>query len=116
MTTNSYIFAWDMHGIESIIPITQYEEWDRDRTFKLLKDEDPGRNPLYSIVQTLLLRARYNSHRHYEIYAVDCNFDIGEEEWRKIWEEDPQGTADLIRNRGQKIYSDRVNKCSVLIE
>ena len=115
MTTNAYIFAWDQQGIESIIPITEYEEWDRDNTMRILKNEPTERNPLWSILQNLILRAKANGHRHYEIYSVDCAFAIDEQEWRDIWTADPQGTADLIRARGVKIYSDREDRSSQLI-
>lgn len=115
MTTNAYIFAWDQTGIESIIPITQYEEWDKKNTWNALINQPTERNPLTSIVQSLVLRARYNPQRHYEIYAIDCDFDIDEKEWRKIWEENPQGTADLIRSRGEKLYSDRADRNSQVI-
>lgn len=115
MTTNAYLFAWDQTGIESIIPITQYEEWDKENTMRILKDEPTERNPLWSVLQSLILRARYNSQRHYEIYSVDCAFPIDEAEWREIWANDPQGTADLIRERGVKIYSDREDRSSQVI-
>lgn len=115
MTTNAYIFAWDMYGIESIIPITQYEEWDKRNTWNALVDTPLERNPLTSIVQSLLLRARYNPQRHYEIYSVDCGAEMDEEFWRQQWEEYPQETAKLIRERGQKIYSDRASKRGVKI-
>lgn len=107
MTSNAYIFAWDQTGIESIIPISKYEDIDRDNTMRILADQPVEKNNLGQILSTLTLRARFNQHRHYEIYAIDCGFDIDEEEWRKIWEENPQETADLIRKRGVKIYSDR---------
>lgn len=115
MTTNAYIFAWDMYGIESIIPITKYEEYDKTNTWNALIDAPQVRNPLTSIVQSLILRARYNSQRHYEIYAIDCEGELDEAFWRKQWEEYPQETADLIRNRGEKIFSDRIGKRGVKI-
>lgn len=115
MTTNAYIFAWDQTGIDSIVPIGQYEEWDKNNTWNVLTDQPVKRNPLNSILQSLLLRARYNSQRHYEIYSVDCAFPIDEAEWREIWQENPQATADLIRERGQKIYSDREDRTSQVI-
>ena len=115
MTTNAYIFAWDQTGIDSIIPITQYEEWDKKNTWNVLTDQPLVRNPLMGIVQSLVLRARYNSQRHYEIYSVDCAFAMDEKEWREIWEENPQATADLIRERGVKIYSDREDRKSQVI-
>lgn len=105
MTVNAYIFSWDCHGIESIIPITQYEEWDKTNTMRILKGERQIRNPLDDIVRNLLVRARYNSQRGYEIYAVDCDESMDETFWIKAWNENPQSTAQLIRDHGHKLYS-----------
>ena len=115
MTTNAYIFAWDQTGIDSIVPIGQYEEWDKNNTWNVLNDQPVKRNPLNSILQSLILRAKYNSQRHYEIYSVDCAFPMDEAEWREIWANDPQGTADLIRERGYQIYSDREDRTRQVI-
>jgi len=114
-TKNAFIFSWDQLGIESIIPITQYEFHDQENTMRLLRDQKRIRTPLDSIVKSLLLRARFNSQRHYEIYAIDCTKEMNEEFWRKQWEEYPQETAELIRERGHKLYSDRANTKQVKI-
>lgn len=110
MTINAFIFSWDHCGIESIIPISKYEHHDKENTIRMLKGDDPIRNPLHGIIQSLILRARYNTHRHYEIYAIDCSKELDEEFWLKQWNENPQFTADLIRERGHKIFSDRMTK------
>lgn len=107
MTCNAFIFSWDMHGIESIIPITQYEHWDKQNLIKMLSDRPTERNPLNSIVRNLILRAQFNQQRHYEIYAVECHAELDEKFWWTQWEEQPQFTADLIRERGHKLYSNR---------
>lgn len=107
LTCNAYIFCWDETGIESIVPITQYENWDAENTFRVLTDQPTQRNPLYSIIQMMILRARANQQRHYEIYAIDCTSDMDTAFWQKQWHCQPQATADLIRERGEKIYSDR---------
>lgn len=116
MTTNAFIFAWDQLGIEAIVPITKYEGWDEQNTWNILKGEKPERNPLNGIIQQLTLRAMFNPQRHYEIYAIDCDESLDEEFWRKQWEEHPQATADLIREKGHKFYSDRADKKRVVIE
>jgi hypothetical protein len=115
MTTNAYLISWDMTGLEAVVPITQYEQWDRDNTFRILKDEPTARNPLDNIIQGMLLRARFNNHRHYEIYAIDCVDEISESDIRHMFATDPQASADLIRDRGQRLYSDRVNQRQVAI-
>jgi hypothetical protein len=35
--------------------------------------------------------------------------------WREQWEEYPQSTAELIRERGHKLYSDRANTKEIKI-
>lgn len=107
MTINAFIFAWDQYGIESIIPITKYEHWDKQNLMNLLGDKPRQRNPLNEIVRNLILRAKVNSQRHYEIYAIDCSAELDEEFWREQWQEHPQVTAELIRERGHKLHSDR---------
>jgi hypothetical protein len=110
MTTNAFIFAWDQFGIESIVPISQYEHWDKHQLMEMLRDKPRQRNPLDLIVRNLVLRAQVNAQRHYEIYAIDCEKDMDEKFWRKIWAEDPQGVAELIRERGHKLFSARRTK------
>lgn len=106
----TFVFSWDMYGIESIIDVSEYEHIDRDNTLRILKGEEKIRNPIHSILQGLLIRARFNTQRHYEIYAVDCDDSLDTDFWTKQWKSEPQFTADLIRERGRKLYSDRLTK------
>ena len=115
MTTNAFIFSWDQNGIESIVPITQYENWDAENTFRVLADQPAMRNPLNFILHNMILRARANSQRHYEIYAIDCDESLDETFWREQWESEPQATANLIRERGEKIHCDRRKQQPVII-
>ena len=115
MTSNAFIFSWCNEGIESIIPITQYEHWDKQNLMNMLAEKPTQRNPLDTIVRNLLLRARFNSQRHYEIYAIDCDKDLDEQFWREQWEENPQFTAELVRERGHKLFSDRATKNAVIV-
>lgn len=115
MTTNAFIFSWDQLGIESIVPITQYEHWDKQNLIKMLSEKPTVRNPLNTIVNNLIMRARFNPQRHYEIYAVDCDASLDEKFWKEQWEQYPQETAELIRERGHRLYSDRENRSKVKI-
>jgi hypothetical protein len=114
-TKNAFIFSWDNMGIESIVPISQYEFHEQENTIRLLKDQKRINNPLNGVVRSLLLRARFNPQRHYEIYAIDCSEEMDEEFWREQWEKYPQTTAELIRERGHKLYSDRVETHKIKI-
>lgn len=114
MTTNAFIFAWDMYGIESIVPITQYESIDKENLLRVLKEQEKIRNPLNGIVRSLVLRANVNSHRNYEIYAVDCAPEMDLKFWQLHWAENPQGMADILRERGHKIYSTKETRQPVI--
>jgi hypothetical protein len=103
-TKNAFIFSWDNTGIESIVPISQYEHIEQQNLIRILGEKPTERNPLDSIVQSLLLRARYNTHRHYEIYAVDCTEEM-----------DEKFTAELIRERGHKLFSNRAETHKIKI-
>ena len=115
MTTNAFIFSWDMYGVESIVPITQWEHWDKNNLIRLLKEEKTEPNPLDRIVHNLIMRATFNPQRHYEIYTITVEEGISEDDVREMFEQDPQGSADLIRDRGNQIYSDRVDRAEVKI-
>ena len=57
MTKNAYLIYWCNEGLESVVPVSQYEEIDVANTFRILADEDPVRNPVNTIIQGMLLRA-----------------------------------------------------------
>jgi len=115
MTTNAYLVYWCEEGLESVIPISEYEQVDRDNTFRVLNNQEPIRNPVNSLVQNMILRARYNTQRHYELYAIDCDHSINKTDIEQMFESDPQAAADLFRKRGHRLYSDRVEKHRVKI-
>lgn len=115
MTTNAYILSWDMTGLESVVPITQYEDWDQQTMIDILAGNKVKKSPLNGIIQTLVLRARFNTQRHYEIYAIDCDASISAEDWRRMFDDNPQGSADLVRSRGVKIHSDRADPSYIKI-
>jgi hypothetical protein len=65
--------------------------------------------------QHLLLRARYNSQRHYEIYSVEATDGITAEDIQDMFEASPQTAADTIRRLGHCLHSDRAQKNRVAI-
>jgi len=62
-----------------------------------------------------MLRARYNTQRHYEIYIVTATDGITAEDIQKMFEANPQMSADTIRRIGQCVHSDRVQEDRVVI-
>lgn len=115
MTVNAYLLSWDMYGLEACVPITQYERWNKQQLIQILKENKSKPNPLDSIINMMLWRARANSHRHYEIYGIECDESITEQDLRDMFENDPQGSAELIRQKGVKFYSDRVRSDTIKI-
>jgi hypothetical protein len=104
MTGNLYLLSWDMLGLDSVVNITAIE---KEATWAALQDK-PNRS-LGGVVNAVLFRARANSQRHYEVYTVTMDSGITDQDIRAMFEENPQAMADLIRERGHKIYSDRYN-------
>ena len=115
MTTNAYLVYWCSEGLESVVPISEYEHIDTENTFRILSNQDPIRNPMYSIIQMMILRGQFNTQRHYELYAIDCDQTIDKQDIEQMFEDDPQSAADLIRSRGVKVFSDRAVKNRVKI-
>ena len=115
MTTNAYLVYWCNEGLEGVVPISQYEEIDVANTFRILADEDPVRNPINTIIQTMLLRARCNTQRHYELYAIEADPGISGRDIESMFRANPQSSADTIRRIGVKLWSDRINTDRIVI-
>ena len=116
MTTNAYLVYWSSEGLESVTPVGHYEQIDVENTFRILNNEDPMRNPVNTLIQTMILRARYNSHRHYELYAITAVDGITGPDIEGMFEVAPNEAAKTIRSIGIKLYSDRAVKKRVVIE
>ena len=107
---HQFVVVWDNTGLEYIGDITLDEQ---QRTWSALKGE-----PLKYTIPNLghpMLRARYNTQRHYEIYIVTATDGITAEDIREMFEANPQMSADTIRRLGQCVHSDRMQEDRVLI-
>lgn len=115
-----FILVWDMYGLESVVPVSEIEATmhavEQQRLIDILSDphlrdthRSPGRT-LNEIVGALLMRARINSQRCYEVYSIHVDSSIDADTLRTMFENDPQGSAELIRNRGSKIWCGRQTK------
>jgi hypothetical protein len=108
-----------MTGLEAVVDITQNliegELREKDILFDRIKDpdqkfENEPVSKVNRIIQMMTLRARVNSQRHYEIYYLHTSTDITKADLDRYFLDNPQGTAELIRERGTKLYSDRISK------
>jgi hypothetical protein len=114
---NNFLVVWDMLGLESIFSVdealNEVESYEKDKTWKILKGESVGKRPNPIPLQMLIMRARYNSQRSYEIYSFKTSMSMNEV--RKLFADDPQPIVDWIRANGNKIYSDYVKSKSKVI-
>lgn len=102
-----FAIMWDCYGLEAVARIPD----PADTTFALLKGAPPPETPN---INMWALRARFNTQRNYEIYLITATPGIDEDDIRKMFEADPQGSADTIRRIGQKFFSDRETKERVI--
>lgn len=100
-----YIISWCHEGLETVQEIHDPEA---EQVWAVLNNTTPD-NRETKMIYMMMMRARANTHRHYEIYAVNTDDSISAEDLTSMFKDDPQYAADLLRNRGVKVYSDRVN-------
>lgn len=103
-----YLAMWDMYGLECLIDTG---ELHKQYMWSVLT-ETP--KPDVPNLQMLILRAKMNSQRCYEIYSFNANDDLSEESIKQAFEINPQGMVDFIRTNGKKIFSDRTDKKAVI--
>lgn len=97
----TFCVMWDCHGLEAVGEIID----PAMKTWAVLANKPVPREDFN--VMHWQMRARFNSHRYYEIYAIGVDGGITQEDIVEMFRADPQYAADLIRSRGEKIYSDR---------
>lgn len=101
--SHTFAVMWDCDGLEAVVDITDLEH---QRTFAMLKGIE---RPPYQIPNLLhwRLRAQANPQRHYEIYVLQVEAGITEDDVREAFEVNPQQIVDVIRQNGHKFYSNR---------
>jgi hypothetical protein len=109
--SHQFLIMWDQLGLECCIDVTEDQQ---RRMWQQLKGEPVSESAIPNY-QHLLLRARYNSQRHYEIYSVEATDGITAEDIQEMFEANPQSAADTIRRLGHCLHSDRAEKHRVLI-
>ena len=97
----AFAVMWDCHGLEAVAEI-----YDPALKVWAILGNKPVPSENFNI-EHWKLRARYNTHRHYEIYAIGVDGNISKEDLVEMFKQDPQSAADLIRAQGEKLYSDR---------
>jgi hypothetical protein len=104
----SFVATWDIYGLEAIYDLgpvqAEIEAWEKLNIVAILKDQETTPHPTPIPLQQMILRARMNSQRVYEIYGFKSTFDI--EEVKHLFNTKPQVIVEWIRLNGYKVYSD----------
>ena len=108
---HQFLVMWCNEGLECVVDITEDEQ---RRMWQQLKGEKVSETSVPNVYH-MILRARYNQQRAYEIYTVTATEGITADDIRDMFENSPQTAADTIRERGHCIHSDRVQEDRVLI-
>lgn len=109
-TENRFIVVWDCNGLESIFDVNKElkarEDWEKQQIFDVLNEVSSGVYQTTIPLQMLLLRAKANMQRSYEIYEFNTTMSM--EDVQDIFSNSPQIIVDWIRENGNKIHSDYV--------
>lgn len=97
--TRKFLVSWCNEGLETLYDLTA---WEQARLWNILKETTENDAPRLNM---MILRARANSHRQYEIYIFETD-DLDREQVSEAFETTPQFMAEFIRKNGSKIYSD----------
>lgn len=113
-----YIVSWDNLGVEFFEDITDHhpDNWARENLFESLNKGEIVRKGLSFNLNALILRAKMNHHRHYEIYAFTSTDEISAEDIQSWFERDPQEFANWVReNHSLELYNDRKKSKDVIV-
>lgn len=105
----TFCVMWDCNGLEAIGEFVD----PAMKTWAVLANKPVPREDFN--VFHWQLRAQYNTHRHYEIYAIRVDSSITQEDIAEMFRTDPQYAADLIRARGERIYGHRRTKKDAIV-
>ena len=103
MTTSKsrvYICMWDENGFETLKDCTS---WERDTFLATIAGRDLKPAPVN--LQAMMMRARFNPQRAYEIWTFNTEESLDEDTLWRYAEETPQALVDMIRNRGKQLYA-----------
>ena len=109
--SHQFLIMWCNEGLDCCIDITEDQQ---RRMWQQLKGELVSESAIPNL-NHIMLRARFNTHRHYEIYTCEATDGITAEDIKEMFEVSPQTAADTIRRLGHCLHSDRATKDRVLI-
>ena len=114
-----FLISFDCNGLETLQDITEYhpDNWDKNQLLGVMMGKAYKKAPIHQQIGMMIMRARFNTQRHYEIYVQQAEDDISAKDFAAAFNSNPQFWADYCReHHSVKLYSDRVPKGSRVIE
>jgi hypothetical protein len=114
-----FLISFDCDGLECLQDITEYhpDNWDKNQLMAVMMGKAYKAAPIHKQISMMIMRARFNTQRNYEIYIQQSDDDITAGDFATAFNANPQFWADWVRsNHSVKLYSDRVPKGSRVIE
>lgn len=109
---NKFLAMWDNLGLETVIDLNAYylehDAWEKKKSWAVLKGEELNEHEPRIPLQEMILRARFNNQRHYEIYIFTT--DENEQFVRDMFAFQPQAMVDTIRKCGHKVFGERAER------
>ena len=100
---NKFLIIWDMYGLEAALNLDNMIQKKIEATLKEENISILESDPVWAL-NFYTMRARFNSHRNYEIYSINLPNGITSDDVIKMFENNPQHMAELIREKGVKFY------------
>lgn len=107
MTTSKsrvYICMWDENGFETLKDCTA---WERETFLNTIAGK--ALKPAPVNLQAMMMRARFNPQRAYEIWTFNTTEELDEEALWVYADTNPQALVDMIRDRGKQLYANSKN-------
>jgi len=114
-----FLISFDCNGLECLQDITEYhpDNWDKNQLLGVMMGKAYKAAPIHAQISQMIMRARFNPQRNYEIYIQQADDDISAKDFASAFNDNPQFWADHVRTyHSVKLYSDRVPKGSRVIE
>ena len=99
--TRVYICMWDERGFETLKDCTS---WERETFLNTIAGKELTPAPVN--LQAMMMRARFNPQRHYEIYTFNTEESLDEDTLWRYAEDNPQALVDMIRDCGKRLYGE----------
>jgi hypothetical protein len=116
---NTFLVYWCDEGLEGIVDITadlaKANKFQREMIFDIIKDPDcpkisQEQKRISQMINSMTMRAYANTQRNYELYCLHTTSDITKEQLESYFDNEPQNTANLIRERGTHMFGSGAGK------